>query len=177
MLAKMEIEQHKREQLAAQFPVAAGFNCNACGTKETLHIAADACFKLRRELKVNIVKESTPRLSNFFIKGEEDEDKDKFHVSNSIQDKDTCASTFKAALTTVKSSKYVEKGIVGLFCARHGTPLLFLDTMYGERYWYIDLLLVRYLENRNHVREIIFFYDINCRYQAHFKKEGYYVCK
>ena len=66
------------------------------------------------------------------------------------------------------NAKYDEKGVIKSVLCCHGTPLLFLDTFVGERYGYNDFLLLEYLEKRSHIKNVIFFYDVNCRYRPQF---------
>jgi hypothetical protein len=62
-----------------------------------------------------------------------------------------------------------ETGIFGLFCARHGTPLLFTDIYRGERYGYCDHLLAKILREYGEDRNVHLFYDVNCKYSVNFK--------
>jgi hypothetical protein len=144
------------------------FDCASCMSKDTLHLATDGCFKLRRE-KRPILIETKPRINNFFIDSEIQESlSKKLDLSMVNNGNEACESDFKAAKATQKNNKFDEKGVVGLFCARHGTPLLFLDIFTGERYGYIDMLLLEYLKDKNEVKNVLFYYDVGCRYITHF---------
>jgi hypothetical protein len=144
------------------------FDCASCKSKKTLHLAADACFKLRRERRTPLL-EKEPKINNFFISKQNQEIlKDKLDFSMEISTTiGSCGSDFKAASLTKKSHKFDEKAVVGLFCARHETPLLFVDCFTGERYGYVDMLLIEYLKNKKEVQNVLFYYDVGCRYISH----------
>lgn len=165
MLTKIDMEKYLR--------VNERFDCVSCfskdNPKETLHLAADGCFKLRREKRKHLI-ETEPRINNFFINRESEKLLEKLDKSMAKNNDESCEANFKAAKATPKNNKFDEKGVVGLFCARHGTPLLFMDIFTGERYAYIDMLLLEYLKNKLNVKNVIFYYDVGCKYIAHFKQ-------
>jgi hypothetical protein len=86
------------------------------------------------------------------------------------EDGDPC-SNFAAAGASFrrhKSSTLDEKGIFGLSCARHGTPLLFMDIYKGENFDFCDQALHALLKG-NEERRVYLFYDIACKYGKNFK--------
>ena len=86
-------------------------------------------------------------------------------------------STFTAADLYSSANRHKvkdEKGIFGLFCARHEVPLAFMDMFTGERYAYCDTLLANLFRTYGQDRKVDFFYDIACKYAVNFKVSIYY---
>ena len=78
-------------------------------------------------------------------------------------------SEFKAdAALSKRSAKFDITAVGGVFC-RHGFILLLLNLFTGERWGYATLLL-HTLFAVHHLAVQFFWYDINCRYGAHFNK-------
>jgi hypothetical protein len=137
--------------------------CVSCQDLETLHLAADGNFKLNR-VKKKSHAEASPRIQIFYSS-------QSLNASRMDQDsfgKLGCESSLNAAKPILKSERFDEKGVIGLFCARHGAPLLFIDCFTGERYAYIDLLLQEYLETQPNCKNVFFYYDVNCLYAKHY---------
>ncbi|WIA40653.1 hypothetical protein OEZ86_013989 [Tetradesmus obliquus] len=81
---------------------------------------------------------------------------------------DSC-NTFKADKVLGRSSDlFDQSGIVTLLC-RHGFVLAALNMPTGERWAYATYLL-HVLMHEHSILPYIMMYDINCRFQAHFKK-------
>ena len=83
---------------------------------------------------------------------------------------DPCSNISAAGLAyrRHKSSTLDEKGVFGMCCARHGTPLLFLDMYGGECYDYCDKAIHTLLKGDTS-RKVYLFYDIACKYGAKFR--------
>jgi hypothetical protein len=146
-------------------------DCLSCQGLKTRHLAADGNFRTGRRKKAgSSIAESA--LSLFLLNGE----KTKAYVESSSapsqRDSIPC-SGFKAGDIVRSRSRmgiYDETGLMGLFCARHGTPLMFASMFHGERFAYLDLLLKQFIEkNTGLVDKIILYYDVSCRYKAHFR--------
>ncbi len=91
--------------------VNARFDCASCLSKDTLHLAADGCFKLRREKRINLI-ETEPRINNFFINRESEKLLERLDRNMGKNNDESCESNFKAAKATQKNNKYNEKGVV-----------------------------------------------------------------
>lgn len=63
----------------------------------------------------------------------------------------------------------MERGIVGLTCARHGTPLMAVDMPTAERFDYADFLISKIIEAYGLRRHYHVFYDIACSYSVNFE--------
>ncbi len=82
----------------------------------------------------------------------------------------------KLANRAYKSKDYLsEKGVMGLFCARHGFLLRMCDVFHGERFAYADYLLKDFIDGngitssgmKKEGRKILLYYDIGCRFRSH----------
>jgi hypothetical protein len=62
-----------------------------------------------------------------------------------------------------------QKGIFGLFCARHEVPMSFIDMFTGERYCYCDTLMANLFKEYGTDRKVFLFYDVACKYGVNFK--------
>jgi hypothetical protein len=155
-------------------------DCASCGNNEELHITTDGNFKLSR-LKSHNILSVDPEINNFFLSNQETLSVTNFvdqrvFTDNSDEIDGVCASVFTAAIPNRRKAAKIhdETGVVGLFCARHGTPLLFADLFQGEQYAVIDLLLFKFFERRSRANKnttkVFLYYDINCNYKPHFKK-------
>jgi hypothetical protein len=80
--------------------------------QNTLHLAADGCFKLNR-LKRSSAAKFNPKINQFYCA----EELNSSHIDQDTSGDIGCASTFTAARETLKSNRYDEKGVIGLFCA------------------------------------------------------------
>jgi hypothetical protein len=145
------------------------FNCASCGGITTLHISADGNFKLSR-VKRNELLNQSAKIRNFILSEEDIHD---FATQKDV--KMACSSTFKAINErgTGRNGPAVdETGLVGIFCARHGTPLLFVNSKAGEKACYVDSLLIKFLNRSENtkVKKIFLYYDINCNYEQHYTK-------
>jgi hypothetical protein len=65
----------------------------------------------------------------------------------------------------------MERGIVGISCARHGTPLLAVDMTTPERFAYADYLIYKIVTRLGVAREYHILYDIACAFSVKFKVE------
>ena len=93
------------------------------------------------------------------------------HLDDS-NEADSLCSNFKAADFSHSRNRRAlrdQTGIFGLFCARHGTPIFFVDMYKGEKFGYLDYLLSQLLKDYGQNREVHLFHDINCRYAVNFR--------
>lgn len=162
------------EKLSAVLP---DFNCAACGKNSEVYLVADGCFKLSRAKKDNLV-DTDPVIRRFFIPKQETVNARSTKLDTTIP-ADSCHATFNAAKAKPgkRGKNHDETGVSGLFCARHGTPLIFGDMFEGELFSIIDMLLIKYLERHTYIKKVFFYYDVNCKYKPHLlrlreKKEG-----
>ena len=62
-----------------------------------------------------------------------------------------------------------ETGVVGAFCARHGSPFYIMDMKLGEKFVYADTLLKRIQQRISGDSTVYLYYDIICKYMPHLK--------
>jgi hypothetical protein len=145
--------------------------CLACDEK-THFIAADGCFRMGRRLNAGS-SEDSPRLSNFFKDSQECKEIIDRTSTKKNADIKTCGSTFTAGNISRRRNKqaiFDETGTFGIFCARHEVPLSLVDMHYGERFGYLDFLLEDHLKRNPALEKLVLYYDVNCKYKAHFSK-------
>ena len=141
--------------------------CASCGNNTERHVSADGNFKLTRIHREELIK-SKSKLKRFILSDDE-----VYDYANGQDITNACTSNLKAINERAvgrNGPKFDQTGIIGLFCARHGTPILFVNCYAGERSYYIDSLLIHFLRQNHHVSKLFFYYDINCNYSLHFKK-------
>lgn len=123
-----------REEVGKLMP--SGYpECWACHGSSERHIAIDGCYALSR-LKNN-PGYSSAALNFFFLEKQDvfplvlEEDQNKKRKKTIL----IPCSEFKVEKNEGNSmADRDETGVVGLFCARHETPLIFTDMWTAERY-------------------------------------------
>lgn len=143
--------------------------CVSCAKSNELHLSIDGNFKLSRIHREELISLDS-KLQRFMVP-----DKDVLDYSNGEKEASACTDNLKAINERTRGRNgpnYDETGVVGLFCARHGTPLLFINSFAGEKACYVDTLLIKFLSlSRNQdVSKVFLYYDINCNYHLHFDK-------
>jgi hypothetical protein len=159
------LRQIKREDTFTRCPI--------CPEGGHIHLALDACFRLKRRIK--------PGTSTSFLKSSLYSDpasiKAYAELNENEKRRDDNCRDFRAEANANKTKwdrTYDEKGVIGLFCARHGFILGLGDVFHGERYAYADYLLEQYLKNNDitpaPAQKIFLYYDINCLYKKHLER-------
>lgn len=138
--------------------------CPACprpGESGPLHLALDGMFRLSKRKKSGKHHKADQYASNYFMPppGEvktflaEHNPDQPIGIPKAKKVKGrrlvTCKSHFRAGDEKRNRSRmkiFSEQGIFGIVCARHGTPLLFVDMYHGERFAYADFALLYHLE-------------------------------
>jgi hypothetical protein len=81
-----------------------------------------------------------------------------------VQEK-TCSDFTAGSINKTPSFvKLDETGVLGMFCARHGVPVKFVNMYTGERFLY-GLELVKALIQDIGDMDVTIFYDIACRFK------------
>ena len=62
-----------------------------------------------------------------------------------------------------------ETGVVGAFCARHGSPIFLMNMKKGEKFYFADTILHRIQTLLSGSNSIFLYYDIICKYLPHIK--------
>jgi len=127
-------------------------------------LAVDGCFRLPRLKKKAPVL--TDPLNHLFFHGREETLQHVSSPSNATVEGSECTALRSAAQLKGRHAHFDETGVIGLFCARHGTPLAMVDCFHGERYSYVDFLLMQYVANKS-ITKIMFYYDVACNYRKH----------
>jgi hypothetical protein len=110
--------------------------CLACNRKDHIHLAVDGCFRLQKRVKAGQNNELVKKV--IYSKVEANVNNETF-ISE--------CNEFKALKRSSKPFRHLEvTGVVGLFCARHGTILKIADMDKGEKFVYADYLIKSYLE-------------------------------
>jgi hypothetical protein len=161
------------EIVASELSKVTNFDCVACANNLEIFLVVDGCYKLSRSNKTNLL-EGHPSINRFFLDKKYSQNAhrsgyDKTNGNNVILIIG-CTSNFSAARAkpNKRAKRHDETGVLGLFCARHGTPLVFADMFEGELFSLVDMVLEKYLETKTHIRKVFLYYDINCRYKSHF---------
>lgn len=147
--------------------------CPACpkdGESGPLYLAADGCFSLARLTKASGTTTRQSELDGFFFSGAFNASPGIDRSTRDTVDEDPCSNFAAAgpAFRRHKSSTLDEKGVFGICCARHGTPLCFIDMFGGECYDYCDQVLHMLLKGDTQ-RKVYLFYDIACKYGKSFR--------
>jgi hypothetical protein len=66
-----------------------------------------------------------------------------------------------------------ETGILGAFCARHGTPLCFIDMLAGERFCYPNRVLQEVMGFYSRSVTYLIYYDIACKYLPQLRRQDF----
>ena len=151
--------------------------CPVCPPFDNIHLSLDACFGLRRRMKAGDSQSFIPD-DTYCDPKSVFQFADATANQSASRDRSDCHDfqAEKQANRTYKSTDYLsEKGVMGLFCARHGFLLRMCDVFHGERFAYADYLLTDFLRGngltpeglQQESRKIMLYYDIGCRYRPH----------
>jgi hypothetical protein len=145
-------------------------DCLACRGLPTRHLAADGNFRTGRR-KNGGASLTQSACAAFLLSGKKIKDFVESSVSSSQTQTIQC-SGFKAGDISRSRSRFGifdETGLIGLFCARHGVPILFGSMFHGERFGYMDFILKAFVERNPDVEKVVLYYDVSCRFKSHFK--------
>lgn len=159
--------------------------CVACpriGGKGDFHISLDGNFNLHRYRWAGKHFIRPRQITQLFadrevLKGYLEERKS--HTSGKDGEDDTigCGNHFKAGYKCPSGRRkkvFDERGVFGLFCARHELPLLFVDMYHGERYAYPNYLLKLLSNHRTGTQKMFVNFDRACKYVPHLQQQGFY---